>query len=91
MITVGVPVSYVILTNAGMLIAVIVKLKRAPSLVKNVKRERNDLLIFAKLSTITEATWISAFCMDKHGSVFLYVYCTECWPGRLHNVRVYLK
>ncbi|XP_045188125.2 uncharacterized protein LOC123546002 [Mercenaria mercenaria] len=58
MITLGVPVAFVILSNVCMFLSVIFKIKRSPTVNRNIKHERNDLLIFSKLSTITGATWV---------------------------------
>ena len=55
------PLAIVIISNLGMLVAVIVKIKQTSSVSKNVQNERNDIIIFAKLSTITGGTWIFGF------------------------------
>ncbi|XP_060605367.1 adhesion G protein-coupled receptor L4-like [Ruditapes philippinarum] len=57
-LTFGIPATLIVLSNLIMFTVVVIKIKRSPSVQKNVKNERNDIVIFAKLSTITGATWI---------------------------------
>ena len=59
--TFGIPVGFVIITNLIMFLIFIVKVKRAPTVNKDVKNERNDIIIFAKLSSLTGFTWIFGF------------------------------
>ncbi|XP_053407397.1 adhesion G protein-coupled receptor E5-like [Mercenaria mercenaria] len=59
--TFGIPAAFVVLSNLFMFTFVIIKIKRSPSVQKNVQNERNDIIVFAKLSTITGATWVFGF------------------------------
>ena len=59
--TFGIPVGFVIISNLIMFAFFIYKIKTAPSVSKDVKNERNDIIIFAKLSTLTGFTWIFGF------------------------------
>ncbi|XP_045197494.2 uncharacterized protein LOC123552138 [Mercenaria mercenaria] len=59
--TFGIPAACVVISNLSMFTFVIIKIKRTPSVQKNVQNERNDLIVFAKLSTITGATWVFGF------------------------------
>ena len=59
--TFGVPVGFVIISNLTMFALFIYKIKTAPFVSKDVKNERNDIIIFAKLSTLTGFTWIFGF------------------------------
>ena len=59
--TFGIPVGFVIITNLMMFAFFIYKIKTAPVVKKDVKNERNDIIIFAKLSTLTGFTWIFGF------------------------------
>lgn len=56
-----IPVSFVILSNIIMFIIVIITIKRSSNIQKSVQNERNDIIIFAKLSTITGITWIFGY------------------------------
>ncbi|KAH3748527.1 hypothetical protein DPMN_182973 [Dreissena polymorpha] len=55
---VAIPISIVMVVNLVMYISVIVKIMRLPEIGQNKCRERNNLNIFVKLSTITGLTWI---------------------------------
>ncbi|XP_052281024.1 adhesion G-protein coupled receptor G6-like [Dreissena polymorpha] len=55
---VAIPISVVMVTNLVMFISVIVKLMRLPQLNGTKSRERNNITIFIKLSTITGMAWI---------------------------------
>jgi len=55
------PLAIVIISNLGMLVAVVFKIKQTRSVSRNVKNKRNTMIIVAKLSTITGATWIFGF------------------------------
>lgn len=59
--TFGIPTAFVVVCNLCLFTGVIIKIKRSPSVHRHVKHERNDLIVFAKLSTITGATWIFGF------------------------------
>jgi hypothetical protein len=53
-----IPVAFVVISNLSMFTFVVVKIKKSPSVQKSVQNERNDLIVFTKLSTITGLTWI---------------------------------
>jgi hypothetical protein len=53
-----IPTAFVVFSNLVMFSIVIIKIKRASVAQKHVQNERRDLSVFAKLSTITGATWI---------------------------------
>ncbi|KAH3695930.1 hypothetical protein DPMN_083389 [Dreissena polymorpha] len=55
---VAIPISVVMVVNLVMYISVIVKIMRLPEMGESKSRERNNLKIFVKLSTITGLTWI---------------------------------
>ena len=59
--TFGVPAGFVVLTNILMFMFSVYKVLKMPEIQKDVKHERNDLMIFAKLSTLTGCTWIFGF------------------------------
>ena len=74
-VTFGIPATIVVLANLSMFVAIIIKIKRAPSVSKNVKHERNNFVVFAKLSTITGATWLFGFVYMWTGvTVFSYIF-----------------
>ena len=73
--TFGVPVGIVIISNFIMFAFFIYKIKTAPSVSKDVKNERNDIIIFAKLSTLTGFTWIFGFIYSwTDVEVFSYLF-----------------
>ena len=75
--TFGIPVGFVIITNLIMFAFFIYKIKTAPSVSKDVKNERNDIIIFAKLSTLTGFTWIFGFIYSwTENEVFSYLFIT---------------
>ena len=59
--TVAVPLGIVIVCNLFMFLYVIIKVSRLPDVKKNTKHERRNIVIFAKLSTLTGLTWIFAY------------------------------
>ena len=59
--TFGIPVGFVIVTNFIMFLFFVIKIKRTPVIKKDVKNERNDMIVFAKLSSLTGFTWIFGF------------------------------
>ena len=59
--TVALPLGIVILSNAVLFIIVVVKIQRMPSIKRNVQHERNNLVIFLKISTLTGITWVFGF------------------------------
>ena len=60
-ITFGIQAVLVVLSNIAMFFMVIIELKRATAVRKNVKNDRNYFLVFAKLSTVTGAAWVFGF------------------------------
>ena len=74
-ITFGIPAVLVVLSNIAMFLVLIIKLKRAPAVSKNVKNERNYFLVFAKLSTVTGASWVFGFVYMWTGiEAFTYLF-----------------
>ena len=59
--TVALPLGIIILSNLVMFVYVIIKVCNLPEVSKNVKHERNNIVIFAKLSTLTGLSWIFAY------------------------------
>ena len=59
--TFGLPVLMVILANIAMFSAVIISVKRKATVHHTSSNERNDFLIFIKLSTLTGCTWLFGF------------------------------
>ena len=57
----AIPIALVLFVNLALFIVVVVKVSRLPTVKSEVKRQRNTLAIYAKLSTITGATWIFGF------------------------------
>ncbi|KAL3864224.1 hypothetical protein ACJMK2_005928 [Sinanodonta woodiana] len=59
--TFAMPVGFVVLSNLFMFLVVIHKVHALPYVDKNVKNDRNNVIIFAKLSSLTGITWIFGF------------------------------
>ena len=59
--TFGAPIGLVVITNMVMFGSVIRKIINMPKIQKDVRHERNDLVIFAKLSSLTGLSWIFGF------------------------------
>ena len=59
--TVAIPLGIIVRCNFLMFLYVIVKVSRLPDVKKNTKHERRNIIIFAKLSTLTGLTWIFAY------------------------------
>ena len=59
--TVAIPLGAVIICNFLMFLYVIIKVSRLPDVKKNTKHERRNIVIFAKLSTLTGLTWVFAY------------------------------
>ena len=59
--TFALPLGFVIVTNIIVFVIFIWKMKKLPDLKKDVRHERNDILIFAKLSTLTGITWVFGY------------------------------
>ena len=70
---VAIPVGAVIVTNLSMFILVIVKISSLPDMAESSTRERKNLVIFAKLSTVTGLTWIFGF-LYQFSAVQLFAY-----------------
>lgn len=58
---VAIPLGVILLANLAMFIFVVWTVARIPDMAKNSNRERKNILIFAKLSTLTGLTWIFGF------------------------------
>ncbi|XP_045194394.2 uncharacterized protein LOC123550011 [Mercenaria mercenaria] len=61
LLTFAIPTIFVVVLNLSMFLYVVIKIKRAPIIRRNVQNEQNQLIIFAKLSTVTGTTWIFGF------------------------------
>ena len=73
--TVDLPLGIVILNNAVLFLIVVIKLQRMPNIQKNVQNERNNLVIFLKISTLTGITWVFGFLYPLTGIVvFSYLF-----------------
>ena len=73
--TVAIPLGLVIISNFAMFLYVVVKVSRLPDVKKNTKHERRNIIIFAKLSTLTGLTWILAYVYQWTGIVaFAYLF-----------------
>ena len=59
--TFGLPVLLAVLANVAMFSAVVISVKRKASIRQASSNERNDFLIFIKLSTLTGCTWLFGF------------------------------
>ena len=59
--TFGIPVGFVIITNMILFCSVVCKIIQMPKLQKDIKHERNDIVIFAKLSSLTGLCWTFGF------------------------------
>ena len=70
---VAIPVGAVIKTNLTMFMLVIVKISSLPDMAESSTRERKNLVIFAKLSTVTGLTWIFGF-LYQFSAVQLFAY-----------------
>ena len=73
--TVAIPLGVIILNNFTMFLYVIIKVSRLPEVKKNTKHERRNIIIFAKLSTLTGLTWIFAYIYQWTGvKAFAYLF-----------------
>ena len=73
--TVAIPLGVIILNNFTMFLYVIIKVSRLPGVKKNTKHERRNIIIFAKLSTLTGLTWIFAYIYQWTGvKAFAYLF-----------------
>ena len=59
--TVALPVGLIILSNLVMFVYVMITVCNLPEVSKSTKHERNNMIIFAKLSTLTGITWVFAY------------------------------
>ena len=59
--TFGVPVGFVIIINIILFCSVVRKIINMPKIKKDIRHERNDVVIFAKLSSLTGLCWIFGF------------------------------
>lgn len=59
--TFALPVAFFVSSNIIMFLTIVFKLKRTSNITKNVKNERSDIAVFAKLSTLTGVTWLFGF------------------------------
>ncbi|XP_060583357.1 uncharacterized protein LOC132739620 [Ruditapes philippinarum] len=58
---VALPIALVILMNIAMFCVVVYKIQKHPMLASSNPKERQNITVFAKLSTITGMTWIFGF------------------------------
>ena len=73
--TVAIPLGIVIICNLVMFLYVIIKVCRLPEVKKNTKHERQNIIIFAKLSTLTGLTWIFAYIYQwTNITLFAYLF-----------------
>ena len=73
--TVAIPLGIVILCNLVMFVYVIIKVSTLPDVKKNTKHERRNVIIFAKLSTLTGLTWVFAYIYQWTGiEAFAYLF-----------------
>jgi hypothetical protein len=73
--TFGLPVLLVVVANVAMFSAVIISVKRKSSIHQTSSVERNDFLIFIKLSSLTGFTWLFGFIFYwTELSVFSYIF-----------------
>ena len=73
--TFGIPLTVVIVANLLMFLWTVYQLLRMPEIQKDVKNKRNDVIIFAKLSTLTGFSWIFGFIFSWTGvKVFSYLF-----------------
>ena len=57
-ITFLLPISVVLVSNIALFVVVVIKINRIKEAIANTKMERNYLLIYARLSSLTGITWI---------------------------------
>ena len=73
--TFGVPVGCVIITNMVLFCSVIREIIKMPKIQKDVRHERNETVIFAKLSSLTGFCWIFGFVYSWTGILaFSYLF-----------------
>lgn len=70
-----IPTAVAIVSNLIMFVYVIIALKRLPKVRRNIKHDRNDLIVFTKLSSLTGVTWLFGFLYSWTGMIaFLYIF-----------------
>lgn len=70
---VAIPAAVVIFSNFVMFVIVIVKIVRIPDMTSKSTHERRNVVIFAKLSTITGLTWMFVF-IHQFSELKLFAY-----------------
>lgn len=70
---VAIPAAVVIFSNFVMFVIVIVRIVRVPDMASKTTRERRNVVIFAKLSTITGLTWVFVF-IHQFSELILFGY-----------------
>jgi hypothetical protein len=70
---VAIPLGIVIMANLCMFSYVVWSVSRIPDMAHNSSHERHNLLIFAKLSTLTGITWLFGF-LYQFTNVLLFAY-----------------
>ncbi|KAL5008185.1 hypothetical protein ScPMuIL_013766 [Solemya velum] len=79
--TFALPVGFVVISNIVMFFVVIWSIHGMPEVQKNAKNERNNLVIYIKLSTVTGAAWIFGFVYQWTGStalVYIFIVLNCC-------------
>jgi hypothetical protein len=75
------PLGLVILSNFLMFLGVVVSLHRRPNLQKRKHRERQDFIIFIKLTSITGISWVFGFLyewLDIKVFSYIFIILTGC-------------
>ena len=73
--TVAIPLVVIIISNLIMFAYVVIKVCKLPEVQKNTKHQRQNLVIFIKLSTLTGITWVFAFIYQWTSiKAFAYLY-----------------
>ena len=73
--TFAAPVGIVVVSNMCLFIRFIYKIRKLPDLKKDIKNERNYILVFAKLSTLTGITWVFGYIyVWSRVKVFSYLF-----------------
>lgn len=69
------PLGLVVLFNALMFVGVVISLQRRPNLQQRKDRNRQDFIIFVKLTSITGVSWVFGFLYEWLGiKVFSYLF-----------------
>lgn len=81
--TLALPIGLVVVSNIAMFFVVVYRIHTLPNLKKNSTQERNNFLIYAKLSTLTGMAWIFEFAYQfTEIRVFQYMaIVTLCGQG----------